>query len=214
MNIPVNYEQLLKVLILGDTNVGKTNFLLRFTENNFVENHITTIGFDYKSSVITIPPEKYEDKSSETPSRTIKLQIWDTAGQERFMSVTKNLLLRVQGIIIMYDITAKSSFENVKRWISSIKENTNEKMPIVIVGNKLDLEANREISYEKGHSLAVEYGIQDHFFEASAKQNINVKEVFIDLTKEVLKINGKFEENKNLKIRKQEETEKKKSKCC
>jgi small GTP-binding protein len=214
MNIPVNYEQLLKVLILGDTNVGKTNFLLRFTENNFVENHITTIGFDYKSSVITIPPESSENNSPETPGRTVKLQIWDTAGQERFMSVTKNLLLRVQGIIIMYDITTKSTFDNVKRWITSIRENTNEKMPIVMVGNKLDLEANRQVSFEKAQSLAVEYGIQDHFFEASAKNNINVKEVFIDLTREVLKTVCKLDGNTNLKIKKEQDNEKKKSRCC
>jgi small GTP-binding protein len=214
MNIPVNYEQLLKVLILGDTNVGKTNFLLRFTENNFVENHITTIGFDYKSSVITIPPENSDNNSPETPGRTVKLQIWDTAGQERFMSVTKNLLLRVQGIIIMYDITTKSTFDNVKRWITSIRENTNEKMPIVMVGNKLDIEANRQVSYEKAQSLAVEYGIQDHFFEASAKNNINVKEVFIDLTREVLKTVCKLDGNTNLKIKKEQDNEKKKSRCC
>ena len=148
MNIASNYEQLVKILILGDSNVGKTNFLLRFTENNFVENYITTIGFDYKSS------------TEEIDNKKIKLQIWDTAGQERFMSVTKNLLLRVQGIIVMYDITSIVSFENTRKWISSIRENANPNMPIIIVGNKSDLEANRQVSIIKLKELADEYNIE------------------------------------------------------
>ena len=215
MNIPVNYEHLLKVLILGDTNVGKTNFLLRFTENNFIENHITTIGFDYKSSILNIPLSS-QDTTLDKPAehRIVKLQIWDTAGQERFMSVTKNLLLRVQGVIIMYDITSKSSFENVKRWISSIRENTSDKMPIVIVGNKLDLEANRQVLAEKGKALAEEYQISEHFYEASAKDNLNVREAFFDLTKEVLKTVDKSEDRKSLKLSKTDGEDKNRSGCC
>lgn len=197
MNIQTNYECLLKLLILGDSNVGKTNFLLRFTENSFLDNYITTIGFDYKSSVVKLDNE-----------RTVKLQIWDTAGQERFMSVTKNLMLRVQGVILMYDITEPVSFENVKKWFKSIRENTNEKMPIVLVGNKIDLEDKRKVSIEKGEKLAEEYEIK--FFEASAKDNRNVEEAFIEIAKEVMKTyNPKGRDGKML-----ERGESQQRNCC
>jgi small GTP-binding protein len=194
MNIASNYEQLVKILILGDSNVGKTNFLLRYTENNFVENYITTIGFDYKSSIAEIENKK------------IKLQIWDTAGQERFMSVTRNLLIKVQGIIVMYDITSLKSFENTEKWISSIKENANNNIPIMIIGNKCDLEANRQVPLIKLKELANEYGIE--YAEGSAKDDINVVSTFVALAKIILKNN--HSDGSYIALNKQ----KKKSKGC
>lgn len=198
MNIASNYEQLVKILILGDSNVGKTNFLLRFTENNFMENHITTIGFDYKSSILEIDGKK------------IKLQVWDTAGQERFMSVTKNLLLKVQGVIIMYDITNFSSFENTKKWISSIKENTFSNMPIILIGNKCDLEANRQVPFSNLKDYAEELRIE--FFEGSAKEDVNVINSFQSLAKLILK-NSNSSDNTGTGISINSEKQNKKS-CC
>jgi len=183
MNIQSNYECLVKILILGDTGVGKSNFLLRYTDNSFSENHITTIGFDYKSKNIKMDDEK-----------TVKLQIWDTAGQERFMSVTKNLLLRVQGIILMYDVTEPKTFENVKKWIISVRESTNDKLPIVIVGNKVDLQERRKISTEKGKEIADQYKLE--FFESSVKLNKNIKEVFKTLTEQVMRVYSQLDNKK------------------
>jgi len=194
MNNPANYEQLVKVLILGDIAVGKSNFLLRFTDNTFVENYISTVGYDYKSNLIKIDDNK-----------AVKLQVWDTAGQERFLSVNKNLLLRVQGVILMYDITDVNSFNNTKRWFESIRENIGNKMPIVLVGNKCDLEANRKVSYEKAKFAAEEMNVK--FFESSARNNINVKEVYLELTKEIIEnyikgdINNKGQQSSSINLK-------------
>jgi small GTP-binding protein len=203
MNVQANFEILVKVLILGDTSVGKTNFLLRFTEDGFVDNYMATIGFDYKSKILPLD------------NKMIKLQIWDTAGQERFLSVTKNLFNRVQGIILMFDITQIKTFENVKKWIQSIYENTNDKIPIVLVGNKSDIEDKRQVDTQTAKELAKEYNI--NYFEASAKENTNVNEVFSDLTRDILKIISEKEQQRNsLRLSNASKDSEKKPKggCC
>ena len=112
MNVPTEFQNLIKLLIIGDSSVGKSNFLFQFIENKFTDSHISTVGFDCKSQIVTLPTSK----------QVVKLQIWDTAGQERYMSVNKNLFLRVQGMILMYDITNRDSFEHVTVWINNIRE--------------------------------------------------------------------------------------------
>ena len=172
MNVPSEFENLIKLLILGDVSVGKSNFLSRFIENQFIDNHLPTVGFDYKSQIITLP-----DKT------VVKLQIWDTVGQEKFMAINKSLLAKVHGIILIYDITDQDSFDHINNWITIIKE-ANENASLILVANKCDIEDKRVISEDEGNKLAVENNIS--FVEASAKENINIKETFIKITEEVM----------------------------
>ena len=169
MEIKSDFEFLMKVVIIGDSSVGKTNFLFRFVEGKFSEVHIATIGFDYKSRIIKLPNSK----------KTVKLQVWDTAGQERYMSLNKNLFHRVQGIILMYDLTERDTFEHVTNWLDLVKQNAPNK-PIIIVGNKLDMaEERRIVEYEEGEKIAKNNNVL--FFETSGKSGDNVENVFCSL---------------------------------
>jgi small GTP-binding protein len=179
MNIESDFETLIKLAIIGDSNVGKSNFLFKFIEGQFSPLHVATIGFDYKSRVVTLPKSK----------KRVKLQIWDTAGQEKYMSVNKNLFQRVQGVILMYDITSRETFERLNIWLDIIKQMTND-IPIVLVGNKLDLEDNEDdgriIEYGEGEDFAKENDFD--FFEVSAKNGTNVEKAFISIAEKILKI--------------------------
>ena len=179
MNIESDFETLIKLCIIGDSSVGKSNFLFKFIEGQFSPLHVATIGFDYKSRIITLPNFK----------KKVKLQIWDTAGQEKYMSVNKNLFQRVQGVILMYDITSRETFERLNIWLDIIKQMTND-IPIVLVGNKLDLEDNendgRIIEYGEGEDFAKENDFD--FFEVSAKNGTNVEKAFISIAEKILKI--------------------------
>ena len=179
MNIESDFETLIKLCIIGDSSVGKSNFLFKFIEGQFSPLHVATIGFDYKSRIITLPNFK----------KKVKLQIWDTAGQEKYMSVNKNLFQRVQGVILMYDITSRETFERLNIWLNIIKQMTND-IPIVLVGNKLDLEDNEDdgriIEYGEGEDFAKENDFD--FFEVSAKNGTNVEKAFISIAEKILKI--------------------------
>ena len=179
MNIESDFETLIKLCIIGDSSVGKSNFLFKFIEGQFSPLHVATIGFDYKSRIITLPNFK----------KKVKLQIWDTAGQEKYMSVNKNLFQRVQGVILMYDITFRETFERLNIWLNIIKQMTND-IPIVLVGNKLDLEDNEDdgriIEYGEGEDFAKENDFD--FFEVSAKNGTNVEKAFISIAEKILKI--------------------------
>jgi small GTP-binding protein len=166
-----NYDHIFKVLLLGDSSVGKTCFLLRFSDETFTENHISTIGLDYRLKMVSVNEAK------------IKLQIWDTAGQDRFRAITKNYYKGAHGIILLYDVTNINSFNNIKNWISQIKENSTEKVKICLVGNKCDMTGMRKIQYEDGEKLAQEHDLK--FIESSAKNNINVEETFKYLIDEI-----------------------------
>lgn len=172
MNVPSDFENLIKLLILGDISVGKSNFLFRFIEDKYIEEHLPTIGFDYKSKIITLP-----DKS------VVKLQIWDTVGQEKFMAINKSLLQKVHGIILLYDITDIDSFEHLDNWFKVIKE-VNENANVILVANKCDLDDKRLVSEEEGNKVAKENNIS--FVEASAKENINITETFVKIAEEIL----------------------------
>ena len=166
-------ESLYKILILGDSTVGKTCFLTRYADNTFQENQMATLGVDYKLKNI-----KMED------GNTVKLQIWDTAGQDRFHSLTRNYFKGAHGIILLYDITTQSSFDNVSKWIKQIKEDASEKVVIILVGNKIDLEHKRAIPTEEGEKIAEEFGLI--FFFCSAKTGKNINEAFNELIKKTV----------------------------
>ena len=178
MNIESDFETLIKLSIIGDSNVGKSNFLFKFIDDQFSPLHVATIGFDYKSRIPTLPVSK----------KTVKLQIWDTAGQEKYMSINKNLFQRVQGIILMYDITKRETFEHLETWINIIKQMTNE-IPIILVGNKVDQEDNAEngriVEYSEGEDFARENDFD--FFEASAMDGTNVNKVFVTIAEKIIK---------------------------
>jgi Ras-related protein Rab-1A len=153
----------LKLLIIGDSNVGKTSILLNYTDNYFPESHLATIGVEYK--VKEIIKDKYK----------IILQIWDTAGQERFRSITKSFFRNTNGIIFVYDITDRKSFQNVKDWIKDSEMNDNgfEK---ILVGNKIDLNEKRKIEYDELEEFGKRKNIE--VIETSAKKRINIDETF------------------------------------
>ena len=135
-------ESLYKILILGDSSVGKTCFLMRYADNIFQETHMSTIGIDYKLKNIYLEDDKL-----------VKLQIWDTAGQDRFHSITKTYYKGANGIILIYSVIDKKTFANVRNWLSSIKNEVSDKVVIFLVGNKIDAEDLREVTYEQGEEM-------------------------------------------------------------
>ena len=182
-------EVLYKILLLGDSSVGKTCFLMRYTDNTFQEIHMSTIGLDYKLKNVQLDDGKM-----------VKIQIWDTAGQDRFRSITKNYYKGAHGIILIYDITNKKSFENVRTWINQIKEEVSEKVSIILVGNKIDDEEHRAVQTEEGKNLAKELGLM--FFECSAKSGVNIDSTFNELVKKTVENYSKVAKGETLKNKK------------
>ena len=178
MNVESDFETLIKLVIIGDSGVGKSNFLFKFIEGQFSPLHVATVGFDYKSKIVMLPNLK----------KKVKLQIWDTAGQEKYMSINKNLFQRVQGIILMYDLTKRETFERLNIWLNIIKQMTNE-IPIILVANKLDDEENPEsgriVEYSEGEKFAKNNEFQ--FLEASGLNGTNVEKVFLTISEQIIK---------------------------
>ena len=190
-----------KVLLLGDSTVGKTCFLLRYCDKTFQDAHLSTIGLDYRLKSMTLKNKK-----------NIKLQIWDTAGQDRFRAITKNYYKGANGIILIYDVTNLQTFENVKNWITQIREEANKNVVIFLAGNKADLpEESRAVQKEDGQKMAEEYNIP--FQETSAKEGINVNETFQELVEKIDEVFSKLEipkaEQKNILF-----NGNKKKSCC
>ena len=170
-----------KVLLLGDSTVGKTCFLLRYCDKTFQEAHLSTIGLDYRLKTMTLKSGK-----------NIKLQIWDTAGQDRFRAITKNYYKGANGIILIYDVTNVQSYENVKNWISQIREEANPNVVIYLAGNKVDVsEQEKLVKTEDGKKIADEFKLK--FYETSAKNGVNINEIFEDLVEVIDDIYSKLE---------------------
>ena len=168
MQIESDFEFQIKIIVIGDSSVGKTNFIFRFVENKFNPAYVTTVGFDYKSKIIKLPKSK----------KRVKVQIWDTAGQERYNAINKNLFQKVQGVIIMYDITNRSSFDNIGKWLHLLSQSVSNKIKM-LVGNKLDLsDGQRIITEEEGRKAADESNML--FYEASGETGENVDKVFTE----------------------------------
>lgn len=166
------YDHLFKLLIIGDSGVGKSSLLLRFADNTFTGNYITTIGVDFKIRTVEIDGER------------VKLQIWDTAGQERFRTITSTYYRGTHGVIVVYDVTSGESFANVKRWLHEIEQNC-EVVNRILVGNKNDTPDSKVVLTEDAQRFADQMSIQ--LFETSAKENINVEEMFMAITRQVLR---------------------------
>lgn len=167
------YDYLIKLLLIGDSGVGKSCLLLRYSDDSFTSSFITTIGIDFKIKSILLDDKK------------VKLQIWDTAGQERFRTITTAYYRGAMGILLVYDVGDQNSFNNVVNWMRQIDEHAAENVNRVLIGNKCDVDASqRQVTHEMGKSLADEYGIR--FFETSAKNNINVEEAFMCMAKDIV----------------------------
>ena len=190
-------EFLYKILLLGDSSVGKTCFLMRYTDNTFQEIHLSTIGLDYKLKNVQLEDGKF-----------VKIQIWDTAGQDRFRSITKNYYKGAHGIILLYDITDRRSFDNVKTWIEQIREEVGDKVSIILVGNKIDEVDGRKVKTEEGEKVANEIGLS--FFECSAKTGENIDMIFNEMVKKTVEANTKLEGKGNKLTSKKN----KKRGCC
>jgi len=161
----------LKILLIGDSHVGKTSLLLKYVDDFFPEEHIATIGIEYKDKIIN------------KDGYNIRLQIWDTAGQERFNSITKNIYRNANGVLFVYDVTNRKSYNSMKNWIKDT-EKIDRDIKGIILANKIDLE-EREVNTDELEELGNRMNMK--FLETSAKDNINVKDAFILLVEELLK---------------------------
>ena len=166
-----DYDYLFKILLIGNSGVGKSSLLLRFSDDTFTGNFMPTIGVDFKIRTL------------EVDGKTIKLQIWDTAGQERFKTITSSYYKGAHGIIVVYDVTDKESFKNIDTWMNEIEKHASDNVSRILCGNKSDLEDSRQVSTDEGKELSDTYNIR--FIESSAKDNANVEEAFTLMTKEI-----------------------------
>nr|AAC37385.1 Rab1A [Dictyostelium discoideum]prf//2004272A rab1A gene [Dictyostelium discoideum] len=160
-----DYHYLFKLLLIGDSGVGKSCLLLRFADDTYSESFISTIGVDFKIRTI------------ELNGKTIKLQIWDTAGQERFRTITSSYYRGAHGIIVVYDVTDKLTFENVRQWLQEIDRFACENVNKLLVGNKSDLVAKKVVDFNTAKAFAD--SLQIPFLETSAKQSTNVEQAFM-----------------------------------
>ena len=180
-----DYEYLFKILLIGNSNVGKSSLFLRFVDEIWKENFVPTIGVDFKI------------KSIKIDNKTIKLQIWDTAGQERFKSILSSYYKGANGILLLYDITNVNSFKSLSNWLIDIEKNSSKNVKKILIGNKCDLNELRKIPINKGKEFADTYNMK--FIETSAKNNVNINECFNILGKELIN-NIDLKSNKKDKI--------------
>ena len=167
------YDYLFKLLLIGDSGVGKSCLLLRFADDTYTESYISTIGVDFKIRTI------------ELDGKTIKLQIWDTAGQERFRTITSAYYRGAHGIIVVFDVTDQESFNNVKQWLHEIDRYACQNVKKLLVGNKCDLASKRAVPTEQAQEFADSLGIQ--YLETSAKNSTNVEKAFTTMAGQIRK---------------------------
>ncbi|CAO3643933.1 unnamed protein product [Mucor fragilis] len=165
------YDYLFKLLLIGDSGVGKSCLLLRFADDTYTESYISTIGVDFKIRTI------------ELEGKTVKLQIWDTAGQERFRTITSSYYRGAHGIIVVYDVTDEDSFNNVKQWLQEIDRYAAEGVNKLLVGNKSDLVDKKVVDTEQANEFAESLKIP--LLETSAKDATNVEQAFLTMAKQI-----------------------------
>ena len=199
------YDYIFKVLLIGNSDVGKSSLILRYVDQIWNDVFVPTIGVDFKV------------KSLEIEKKSIKLQIWDTAGQERFRNVISSYFKGAHGILLIFDITSRGSFKELENWLGEVERNASSQILKILIGNKCDLEEEREISKDEGEAFAMRNGMQ--YIETSAKINTNVNEAFEALAKIMVEYNNKknsaTKENKTIKMDKGTDLSiQKKKKCC
>ena len=168
------YDHMLRMLLVGDC-TGKTSILKRFTTGEFSDAYRSTVAVDFEICTVDIDQQK------------VKLQVWDTSSKSRYSTITRAHFRRVDGIIVVYDITSKESFKNVNKWMKETEDYAKPDVLTMIVGNKSDLERSRVITRDKGQAIADAYGAM--FSEVSAKSGDNIDDVFVGLIHEIRKEN-------------------------
>ncbi len=174
----IDFNYLLKYIIIGDSAVGKSNILTQYVYEKFSEEFQSTLGVEFAA------------KNAVIDNKVYRIQIWDTAGAESFRSITRAYYKNSVCAFIVYDITKRETFENVQVWLDDIKNQCPQTVLLVLVGNKLDLENERQISYEEGESFAQKNNM--YFFETSAKTGVNIENLFL---KSVETINERIQED-------------------
>ena len=197
--ISQDYDYLFKVLLLGDTDVGKSSLILRYTEETFNSKLVNSIDVNFKM------------KKKEIDGKIIKVQIWDTAGHERFRSITYSYYRGANAIIIVFDITDKKSFLSITEWLKQIEKHAKENVFKFLVGNKSDLSEERKVTYEEAKEYADEHDLP--YIETSAKEGININELFESSIKSFLSNSKYIWEDKNIKLNSQS-TNSEKNNCC
>ena len=170
---PNGYDMIFKIVLIGDTSVGKTNILSKYLSNEFDPDSKATVGVEFGT------------KDFKIENNIVKVQIWDTAGQERYRSITNAYYKGAKGSLLVYDITNPKTFESLDKWLSDLKTNGEEKISIILVGNKTDLEDQRKISIEQGKEKAEFYKLA--FIETSALNGDNIEKAFSELITDVYK---------------------------
>ena len=196
----MNYDDKCQLLIIGNSIVGKTSILTKYTSKSYTESYVATVGLDFFTKDETID------------NKIIRIKIWDTAGQERYKAITKCFFQRAQGIIIVFDVTNKRSFDDLKMWIDSINSQSKltedlENMPIIIIGNKIDL-PKRVIDKETALNFAKEQNLE--YYETSAKTGEGIDNAIKELVKKVMVYINKKNGTDNLKLNENSS----KRKCC
>ena len=167
------YDMIFKIVLIGDSSVGKTNILSKYLSNEFDPDSKATVGVEFGT------------KNFKIENNIVKVQIWDTAGQERYRSITNAYYKGAKGSLLVYDITNQKTFESLDKWISDLKTNSDENISIVLLGNKSDLESDRKISTEQGREKAEFYKLA--FMETSALNGNNIEKAFNELITDVYK---------------------------
>ena len=167
------YNYLFKYIIIGDSSVGKSNLLMKFAHNKFTEDYQATIGVEFGAKNIELNDQIY------------RIQIWDTAGQENFRSITRAYYKNSVCAMVVYDITNRDSFEHVQNWIEDVRNQSPKTVLIILVGNKIDLEDQRVVTYDEGNEFAMKNGLI--FGETSAKSGVGIEEIFSKSVQEIVK---------------------------
>ena len=202
------YDFLFKLILIGDSSVGKSNILLKYLKGEFNPNSKATVGVEFGTKNVSINNKK------------IKIQIWDTAGQERYRSITSAYYKGAKGAFIVYDITRKGTFDNIEKWITDLKTNGDQNIAIVIIGNKSDLDDKREITKEEGLKKSEEF--KTAFMETSALNGDNIDKAFEEIIQQIYQSNCyNIEQDKDVEIDKgvnlneeKGEKDKQKKSCC
>ncbi|KAM9013350.1 ras-related protein Rab-26 [Guaruba guarouba] len=195
------YDLAFKVMLVGDSGVGKTCLLVRFKDGAFLAgSFISTVGIDFRNKVLTVDGVK------------VKLQIWDTAGQERFRSVTHAYYRDAHALLLLYDVTNKASFDNIQAWLTEIHEYAQQDVVLMLLGNKVDSTQDRVVKREDGEKLAKEYGVP--FMETSAKSGLNVELAFTAIAKELKHRSMKLPNEPKFKLHDYVKKEVRGSGCC
>ena len=184
------YDISFKIIVIGDSGVGKSCLTTQAVRNNFEEFYTATVGFEFLTFNMRIN------------NNVLKLQIWDTCGQEVYKSLISNFYRNSSLALILYAINNKESFQHAETWLNDLKNQANPNVKVFLVGNKSDLEKDRKVTFEQGKEFANQYGMK--FFETSAKESTNVQEAFVTMTKEIIKETSEkkinMEQNKNIKV--------------